>query len=589
MRSRATILLTLLALATPARAGVPFAIEVLDDRTGRGVPLVELKTVNEIRLVTDSRGIVAFDEPGLMGRKVYFHVRSHGYEFPKDGFGYRGKALDVSAGGRARIEVRRINVAERLYRVTGAGIYRDSVLVGDRPPTREPVLAGEVLGSDSVLSAVFEGRIHWFWGDTNRPGYPLGNFQTTTATSRLPADGGLGPEVGVDLDYAVGPDGFARPAAPIPGDGPTWLDGLTVLKDGSGRERMFAAYAKVRPPMEVYARGIAEFDPEARRFARVAEIPPGTPAIPFGHPFLYAGYVHYADPYPLVRVRADVDDLIHLDRFEAFTCLLPGDGAAIDRGPDGAARYAWRRGSRPLDAQGQDRLVKEGRLGAGEGLLQLRDVGSGRPVVAHRGSVYRNEHRGRWVLIATEIGGESSHLGEVWYAEADTPLGPWAYARKVATHDRYSFYNPKQHPIFVRDGGRLIFFEGTYTTTFSGSTDPTPRYDYNQVMYRLDLGDPRLNLPVPVYEVDGKLAPRSPGHRVAFFALERPGPGTIPIGDPARFHALPVDSTESPATTTALHETPGAPGFATEEARPEGSRPVGRVWKSPIRVILPAE
>ena len=39
---------------------------------------------------------------------------------------------------------------------------------------------------------------------------------------------------------------------------------------------------------------------------------------------------------------------------------------------------------------------------------------------------------------------------------------------------QYSFYNPKQHPMFDKDGGRIIFFEGTYTTTFSGNHDPTP-------------------------------------------------------------------------------------------------------------------
>ena len=106
-------------------------------------------------------------------------------------------------------------------------------------------------------------------------------------------------------------------------------------------------------------------------------------------------------------------------------------------------------------------------------------------------------------------------LGEIWYAEADTPLGPWVYARKVVTHDKYSFYNPKQHPMFDKDGGRIIFFEGTYTTTFSGNPDPTPRYDYNQVMYQLDLSDPRLALPVAIYhlparaEAAARLAPKA--------------------------------------------------------------------------------
>ena len=69
-------------------------------------------------------GIAAFEEPGLMDQPVFFHVRSHGYEFPKDGFGYRGKALPVREGGTAQLKVKRINVAERLYRVTGGGIYR---------------------------------------------------------------------------------------------------------------------------------------------------------------------------------------------------------------------------------------------------------------------------------------------------------------------------------------------------------------------------------------------------------------------------------------------------------------------------------
>ncbi len=85
----------------------------------------------------------------------------------------------------------------------------------------------------------------------------------------------------------------------------------------------------------------------------------------------------------------------------------------------------------------------------------------------------------------------SSLLGEIWYSEADAPEGPWRKATKIVTHDKYSFYNPKQHPYF--SAGRFLFFEGTYNHTFSGNTDQTPRYDYNQIMYRLDLDDPRLS------------------------------------------------------------------------------------------------
>src|SRR5690242_2000008 len=65
-------------------------ILVIDKQTGRGVPMVELETVNSMRFVTDSAGRIAFDEPGLIGRELFFHVRSHGYEADKDGFGIAG-------------------------------------------------------------------------------------------------------------------------------------------------------------------------------------------------------------------------------------------------------------------------------------------------------------------------------------------------------------------------------------------------------------------------------------------------------------------------------------------------------------------
>ena len=61
-----------------------------------------------------SRGLaagVAFDEPGLMGRKIFFFVESHGYEFPKDGFGYRGTRLNTTPGTSAVIKVDRLNIA----------------------------------------------------------------------------------------------------------------------------------------------------------------------------------------------------------------------------------------------------------------------------------------------------------------------------------------------------------------------------------------------------------------------------------------------------------------------------------------------
>jgi hypothetical protein len=108
-------------------------------------------------------------------------------------------------------------------------------------------------------------------------------------------------------------------------------------------------------------------------------------------------------------------------------------------------------------------------------------------VLLHSGSVRWNAHRRCWVLIAGQVGGKPSLLGEVWYAEAVHPTGPFARAVKVVTHDRQTFYNVCQHEFLDRAGGRWIYFEGTYTNEFSGNPDRTPRYNYNQVLYRLDL------------------------------------------------------------------------------------------------------
>jgi len=147
-----------------------------------------------------------------------------------------------------------------------------------------------------------------------------------------------------------------------------------------------------------------------------------------------------------------------------------------------------------IDTKRQKALLAAGRIKPEEAWIALRDAATRQPVEAHRGSVRWNAFRRRWVMILCQHGG-TSLLGEIWYSEADAPEGPWRWARKVVTHDRYTFYNPVHHAFFDQQGGRIIYFEGTYTRQFSGTKVSTPRYDYNQIMYRLDLADPRLKLP----------------------------------------------------------------------------------------------
>ena|SRR5258708_2635531 len=87
--------------APSEEAGRYFAIQVVDEQTGRGVPMVELQTTSGIRYYTDSGGLIAFDEPGLMDRRVYFGISAHGYEYPPDGFGSRGIVLKTTPGETA--------------------------------------------------------------------------------------------------------------------------------------------------------------------------------------------------------------------------------------------------------------------------------------------------------------------------------------------------------------------------------------------------------------------------------------------------------------------------------------------------------
>ena len=172
-RNRVWALVGLLSAVLCSRASAQaanpyFKIVVVDEQTGRGIPLVELETVDHVRYVTDSRGVVALNEPGLNDQDVFFFVRSHGYTFPEDAFHYRGTRLHVRAGASARIAMHRINLAERLYRITGEGIYRDTVLVGEPAPLRRPLLNGQVAGQDTVEAIPYQGKIYWFWGDTSR-------------------------------------------------------------------------------------------------------------------------------------------------------------------------------------------------------------------------------------------------------------------------------------------------------------------------------------------------------------------------------------------------------------------------------------
>jgi hypothetical protein len=99
--------------------------------------------------------------------------------------------------------------------------------------------------------------------------------------------------------------------------------------------------------------------------------------------------------------------------------------------------------------------------------------------------------------VFTQKFGKPSAFGEIWFAEANSPLGPWNGAVKILSHDNYTFYNPVIQTELTPADAKFILFEGTYTAEFADHAQPTPRYNYNQVLYRLDLDDTKLARPKP--------------------------------------------------------------------------------------------
>jgi len=191
----------------------PCEIDVVEKGSGWPVPLVELRTVHQVRFISDNAGVVAFDLPELMGVETWFFVVGHGYEVPADGFGYHGVRLTPTLGGRLKIEVTRTVPARRLGRLTGAGLFGESQKLGRETNWTE----SRVLGCDSVQNAVWGGKLFWAWGDTSLARYPLGIFDMTGATTPVRPLASFEPPVRLQFDHFRDGTGRVRGIARMPG------------------------------------------------------------------------------------------------------------------------------------------------------------------------------------------------------------------------------------------------------------------------------------------------------------------------------------------------------------------------------------
>ena len=169
-----------------------FAIHVRDSQTGRGVPLVKLRANNQ-DYYTDSNGLPGVQHAGA-DESERIVLCCFELWLRQQHLAAADDARDTGHGAT----INRHQRAERLYRVTGKGIYQDTVLLGQTAPIDHPLLNANVKGQDSVQASIYNDQIHWFWGDTLYD-VGFGNFRTSGATSQLPGQGGLDPSVGVNL------------------------------------------------------------------------------------------------------------------------------------------------------------------------------------------------------------------------------------------------------------------------------------------------------------------------------------------------------------------------------------------------------
>ncbi|MCU0750268.1 MAG: hypothetical protein MUF13_12050, partial [Akkermansiaceae bacterium] len=401
--------------------GQPCRVEIVDKENGWPVPLVELVTTNELRMVSDNRGWIAVEDEDLLDKEVWFHVKGHGYGVAKDGFGYEGVRAVLPRGGVFRIEVERRMRAKRLGRLTGSGLFAESLKLGEKALLPESGVAG----CDSVLTVRHGDGLFWVWGDTTLPGYPLGVFHSSAAVTDLKPL--ARPEPPIALNYRYFRDGKGKPrgVAKMPGEGPTWLSGLVSFPDGS----MGATYSKIRGFLDEYETGLCVWDAKANEFRpervlwKEGQEKPGVTLR--GHPLRWTdgagkAWLLFGDPFPSARCPDD---------FEAWK--NPSSWETIDA---------------PKGAQAEEGGVE---------------------IVAHRGSIAWNAFRKKWITIFTQQGGTPSALGEIWFAEAESPLGPWKGAIKVVTHDNYTFYNPRIQTDLFPEDAPYILFEGTYTAEFA--------------------------------------------------------------------------------------------------------------------------
>jgi hypothetical protein len=282
---------------------------------------------NYVSSYSDSGGNIAFYEPGFEG-DIFFNVYSDGYSLdpnqdhvemyntPYDSGIHLNVSYGENSGGGGIIYMVRHQLAKRLYRLTGSGLYADSYLSNQLSSIPQSIIDSnrvliddvKVLGQDTVMTVTFNNKVLWFFGDTtclcsarqnNCENYGM---YTVGASSCLPSDLITGQSQNDDddadddnhdspcissqpppLKYFSSSEGGFLHVAPMatlpPLDQNTWIAAVFTLPSSSSASSSQAKYANfMKNPGDgenagPTATGMVKWNPDSETFDFLSEFP----------------------------------------------------------------------------------------------------------------------------------------------------------------------------------------------------------------------------------------------------------------------------------------------------------------------------
>jgi len=251
------VVVVLVSSSSSSSSSRHIRIDVVDDKTGHGVPLVMLTTNFYTRYFSDSAGRVAI-ENDLENQNVWFSVLTDGYDLNVErtkgavqyGSPYdAGIVVNLTNDEEHVVYMKRNQIARRAYRLTGQGLYRDSVLtnasIPDSARNRAMIdpLSG-VTGQDTLQVVNYQNAVWYFFGDTVCPRSARQNNCDSTGMYTVGAVSSTIEKARTDpptFEYiAVG--GSPTPIAPLyPLEQNTWTAAMFTSSD---EKDMYAAYFK---------------------------------------------------------------------------------------------------------------------------------------------------------------------------------------------------------------------------------------------------------------------------------------------------------------------------------------------------------